>query len=415
MALFKKKTKEERVQEFIEKFRKENIPPQYNQAKGVEILWSEKVHTCISISSRTDGKTFNFIGMLMALAIEFPEYGLNICFLDRHYTLRQTYIDLIWDIMDIMSYFDVEKVDFERGDLYTNVEYDGKVFAIITDINKSQDLKNASAFLKKFPVEVYDEFITLPQDYVPNEGYHLSKIYYSINRDHNRPFLKKPKQFYLGNPENFESPVFSMYDLYNDLETHPINTAKIYHEKVWLEMWRNENQNDLIGESPFVNEVGNATSGQFTINNTHIANNNIRTRIENNGFNYFNVKLEEGYLFIKYNIKTKETLVSYKALADDYDYCTDIKDVKNGVIYLKENYYKETHWKYHEKGRYWYDNSYTKTLIVDNPQLIQLKLWRLVSEHKVRQSEMNNLPEKQFKEISEKEQLRKIQQKFFMG
>lgn len=402
-----------KIKKFIDKFRKENIPENYNQVAGTEqIIFNNEIDYLMSISSRTDGKSFNYIGMFLAIAIQFPKAGLEVCFFVRHYTLRQARIDLIFDIMDTMSFFDVNLLEFERGDFYTAIEYNGRVIAIIVDIPKSQDLKDNSSFIKKFPIGIYDEFITLPTDYVPSEDYHLAKIYSSIDRLKNRPTIKAPKFIFLGNPENFQSPVFSMTNTYNVLEAHPINTGKQY-DNVYLEMFRNENQNAQMN-SRALRFVGNApTSGEFQVNKTYIARDIDRNRVEMNGFDYFHVKLEEGFLLIKYNLKTKETLLSFKPQADKYDYCTDIKDYKEGVKFLKENYYKETHWKYHERGKYWYDNEFTKTLIVNDNQLISLKLWRLVAEHRTRHVLDDELPEKQFEQISKREQVRAIQRKFF--
>lgn len=402
-----------KIKKFIDKFRKENIPENYNQVAGTEqVIFNDDIDYLMSISSRTDGKSFNYIGMFLAIAIQFPKAGLEICFFVRHYTLRQARIDLIFDIMDTMSFFDVNLLEFERGDFYTSVEYNGRVIAIICDIPKSQDLKDNSAFIKKFPIGIYDEFITLETDYVPSEDYHLAKIYSSIDRVDNRPIIKHPKFIFLGNPENFQSPVFSMTNTYNVLEDHEINTGKVY-DNVYLEMFRNENQNEKMN-SRALRFVGNApSSGEFQINKTYIARDIDRNRVEMNGFSYFNIKLEEGFILVKYNLKTRETLLSYKPKADKYDYCTNIKDYKEGVKFLKETYFKETHWKSHQRGRYLYDNEFTKTLIINDSQLISLKIWRLVAEHRTKHVLDEDLPDKQLTQISEREMRNAIMRKFF--
>lgn len=402
-----------KIKKFIDKFRKENIPENYNQVAGTEqVIFNDDIDYLMSISSRTDGKSFNYIGMFLAIAIQFPKAGLEICFFVRHYTLRQARIDLIFDIMDTMPFFDVNLLEFERGDFYTSVEYNGRVIAIICDIPKSQDLKDNSAFIKKFPIGIYDEFITLETDYVPSEDYHLAKIYSSIDRVDNRPIIKHPKFIFLGNPENFQSPVFSMTNTYNVLEDHEINTGKVY-DNVYLEMFRNENQNEKMN-SRALRFVGNApSSGEFQINKTYIARDIDRNRVEMNGFSYFNIKLEEGFILVKYNLKTRETLLSYKPKADKYDYCTNIKDYKEGVKFLKETYFKETHWKSHQRGRYLYENEFTKTLIVNDSQLISLKIWRLVAEHRTKHVLDEDLPDKQLTQISEREMRNAIMRKFF--
>ena len=50
--------------------------------------------------------------------------------------------------------------------------------------------------------------------------------------------------------------------------------------------------------------------------------------------------------------KTKKALLSYALSSNEYDFCTEVADKKEGVTYLNENYYKDTHLKYHERGFY---------------------------------------------------------------
>ena len=411
MAIFKKPTEQEKFLKFIEKFRKENIPSNFNQARGVENLINPDNDYTVSISSRTDGKSFNYMGMLMAVAFEFD---LGILFLDRHYTVRQAYMENIWEIMHVMQHFDEKELTFERSDEYVTVIYKDKTIGAITDINNSSDLKNHSHFLAKFPIIVYDEFLTIETDYVPLEDKHFERIYRSVDRNDHIPLIDIPKVFLLGNPENFASPLIAMLDLYNKLEKHTINTGKHY-DNIYLEMFRNDNQNAKRNLRAFKYADKGSISGEFQINNTYIANDEIRAMIKKGGFNTTIIKLEEGFLKLTYNIETRKTLISYISSVPSYDFCTQVADKKEGVVFLGETYYKESHLKYHERGFYYYDNSYTKSLITRDPTLVELKLWKCVSKHSIaHQTSEPDRIDKEYQDTYLENTLKAIHKKFML-
>src|SRR5699024_7781700 len=123
--------------------------------------------------------------------------------------------------------------------------YQQQSIAVISSLNDATELKYSSNFLKKYPIMVYDEFLALQSDYLPDEWERLKTIYESIDRNQEIPLIKKPKIIYLGNAVNFDSPVLHGLKIFNILENHPINTAKIYKYEfnVMLEINRNDNAN----------------------------------------------------------------------------------------------------------------------------------------------------------------------------
>ena len=93
---------------------------------------------------------------------------------------------------------------------------------------------------------IYDEFLALETDYLGDEWERLQTIYESIDRKEEYPLIGKPKIFYFGNAVNFDSPVLHGLKIFNILERHPINTAKIYKYdyNIMLEINRNDNANE---------------------------------------------------------------------------------------------------------------------------------------------------------------------------
>src|SRR5699024_7973356 len=82
---------------------------------------------------------------------------------------------------------------FVNNEFYKTLIYKDKAIALITDLNKATDLKYNSNYLKDFPIMVYDEFLALEGDYLPDEWERLKTIYASVNRDDEIHYIKIPK------------------------------------------------------------------------------------------------------------------------------------------------------------------------------------------------------------------------------
>src|SRR5699024_12294282 len=95
---------------FINNFRKEHIPEQYNQIKLLDELNNPDIDHFISISNRTDGKSINYVHALMEICIK---HNLGLTFLSRNMILRASYQDLSNDFIDLSSIFDIIDLSFK--------------------------------------------------------------------------------------------------------------------------------------------------------------------------------------------------------------------------------------------------------------------------------------------------------------
>src|SRR5690606_38481351 len=137
---------------FIQNFRKNHIPPQYNQVKLLDELNNPEIDHFISISNRTDGKSINYVHALLNIAIKFD---LGLSFFSRNMMLRTSYQELINDILDISTILDRRDFNFIRSQYYVSLNYKDKTIAIISDLNNATELKYFSNYLKKFPIMIY--------------------------------------------------------------------------------------------------------------------------------------------------------------------------------------------------------------------------------------------------------------------
>ncbi len=128
----------------------------------------------ISISNRTDGKSFNYIHALLNIAIE---YNIGISFYSRNMMLRISYQTLLDEIIEQSPIFERKDFTFIRTQYYIEVLYHQQSIAVISSLNDATELKYSSNFLKKYPIMVYDEFLALQSDYLPDEWERLKTIY----------------------------------------------------------------------------------------------------------------------------------------------------------------------------------------------------------------------------------------------
>lgn len=356
------------------------IPDRYNQIALASEIFNPEVDHLISISNRTDGKTFNYIGFALELAVD---YGIGLCFLSRNMMLRLSYQTLIEEIIEESSRFERNDFSFVRNQYYIALNHNNKTIAIISDLNNATELKYFSSFIRKFPLMIYDEFLALETDYLSDEWDRLKTIYESIDRVADRPYIKKPKILYLGNAVNFESPILHGLKLFNILEKHPINTARIYNYgyNVMLEMNKNTSANKQRNTGAFDSLDDSMTTGQFETNDHNIATDSDRFQIRKNPREIY-VKLRNDYLKIWYNRTTYDIILSIEKRIDQpYQFNLQLKDNRPDSVYLKESYFDDNHLKKIDKGAYLFDNNYSKNTIAgDDYNLNTLKINKLIRE-----------------------------------
>ena len=387
---------------FLDDFRKTEVPEQYNQLKLLYELNNPDIDHFMSVSSRTDGKSINYVHALLKIAID---YNLGLTFLSRNMMLLTSYQELINDIIEISTIFDRSDFNFIRSQYYVSLNYKDRTIAIITDLNNASELKYFSNYIKKFPIIVYDEFITLEDEYLPDEWKRLKTIYQSIDRIKEYPLIVKPKIFYFGNADNFESPVFHGLKMFNILEKHPMNEAKIYYRETMpfmLEIHRNENQNKIRNTRAFGDDKNDAmTTAQFETNDFNIATDNDRNIIKRNP-RFIYIKLKNDYLKIWFNRDTLDIILSIESFIDDpYYYNMLLKDNKEHSIYLNQNYFDDDHIKRIDKGAYKFENNFSRNYITtDLHDLNRLKINKIIREFLRNDDEHKEIEskEKQFQE-----------------
>ena len=376
---------QEEYLKYVDDFRENHIPKKYNQIKLANDLLDPELDHYMSISNRADGKSFNYLHFFMNLAID---HGVGFTLVARHYTLQVALQQFIRKISDKSKIINEKDIQFMRTDFYIMVLWRDKQIGLITDLNKATDLKYHSNTLEDFPILIYDEFLALEGDYLPDEWEKLKTIYSSINRqdEDSVPLIKVPKLVYLGNAVNFSSPILAGLEMFNILEKHKINTVRKYGN-ILLEMNKNEASNEMRNLRAFNEKQDDMTSGKFTINYYQIANDSQRIHIKSNPA-FITIKLDKSYLRIMYHRETFSMLLSVINFSDSYDFNLKLKDNTIKSVFLSEKYFDPKQIKKFIRGTYLFDNNFSKDFITEGFQNLEfLKINKIVREY-----ELNNNP-----------------------
>src|SRR5699024_11061158 len=117
MKKMKEKMQKELFKVYLTELRKEYRPPRYNQIELLNNLSNSNIDHFISISNRTDGKSFNYIHALIKIAID---YDIGLTFLSRNMMLRTSYQTLIDEIIEFFGY-NRREFNFIRSQYYTTL------------------------------------------------------------------------------------------------------------------------------------------------------------------------------------------------------------------------------------------------------------------------------------------------------
>ena len=378
MELLKPIYNEKNYHKKLEKFREKNIPKIYNQIQLMDDLLDDNLDHYISISNRTDGKTFNYVHFLLHLAYYSD---VQLLFLSRDFMLRNSYRDLIADIMDFSKYFDINDLRIINNQFYKEVFYKDKTIAFISDLNAATDLKYFSSKLKHIGVIIYDEFLALESDYLPDEWERLKTIYSSVNRNFNLPLLKYPKILYLGNAVNLSSPILAHLDIFSKLENQPVNSKRKYGN-ICIELRKNTNVNKKRNLRAFDEDKDELTHAQFDINKYNIALDNELEK----AYNTCIVKIDTSFLKIHYSNNLDTIILEVVGYSPSYNFNIQAKDNKKTSTYLDDKYYNANHVKKYEKNFYKFANAYSKDYIFSQlNNILTLDIVRVIKEHRYTQ------------------------------
>lgn len=349
---------DEKGQELIDFLysKRKNIPEKYNHGLLLDYLADDKTDLLFSITTRGDGKTFNYLYLLAQLSIK---YDFNTLIIVRHMEVRNAMLQQLCDVYDTCPDLDGGKFKFDLDADYIQCYYDHKPCFVIADLNNANDLKNFSAVLRKCNLTLYDEFLAVGAEYSNQEFNKFKTIFETMDRAEIKPMNytnHRRKALFLANPVDFTSEFLSVWDMYHMLESQPMNTIQ-RHRNICIERRKNEAPHEVKNSRIFEGIGENESlTGEFHINN-------YRIQEPDKTLPKITIKTVDKYINIYLGSKPILDVVAYE---EHYQFNTELEDNIEDSTYLKDNYYNDSAKRKHDKGRYLYANQFSKSYILEN-------------------------------------------------
>lgn len=342
----------------LKKIRK-NIPDKYNQLEMMDYLDDNDSDLFFSITTRTDGKTFNYLYGLASLAESLQFTTLIIV---RHAELRNAMIAQIEDVYRTMKTLDNDKMNIRLNYDVTSVTTDTATPFLIVDLNNANDLKNYSAILKQANIILYDEFLAVGGEYTNAEFKKWKVIFETMDRGESegqRYTNNRRKAIFLANPVDFGSEFLAHYDMYEMLEKQPMNTVE-KHGMIVLERRKNINAQEGKNNRIFNDDTNESITGDFYVNSWAINK-------PRDGDIPVVVKSREEYILIYPNRATGIPIISVKPYVDHYEFNTEAVDNSDNSEYLDpRRFYRDNYEKKYAKEEFHFENQYSKQLVLTN-------------------------------------------------
>ena len=354
MSIFKKESKEDQLIKYLNKCRK-NIPEKYNHGLLLDYLCDKRVDLLFSITTRGDGKTFNYLYLLAKLNQKFD---FNTVVLVRHLEIRTAMLSQIRDVYETMDDLSEDKFAFKMNPDYILVTYNSKPAFIICDLNNANDLKNFSAVLQHANLFLYDEFLAVGGEYAPHEFEKFKTIFETSDRSLIPPMEytnNRRKAIFLANPVDFSSEFLAYWKMYHYLEIQEMNTIKVFHN-IAIERRKNSTPQKNKNNRIFNDETNESVLGEFHVNDWKIKEPNVAKR-------KITIKTLDRFINLYYDNVPILDVTPYE---ESYQYNTELVDNTSESTYLKPSYYSDNFFKKYTKGKFYFSNQYSKQYILDN-------------------------------------------------
>lgn len=364
------KTLTEQYKTELEKIRAK-IPEQYNKALLLDYLLDPNYDLFSSITTRGDGKTYNYFSTIIKLTQKFSDFKFTV--ITRHFTLRGTMVDMLEKIIIEQKICKLDDIYFKVTPQYTMLYLKKQPVAVISDLNAVSDLKYASNVLKDFRLIIYDEFLALNGDYAPDEPQRLQTLYESIDRGTNS-FLPNPKILLLGNPVNFDSPLLSYWSLFNMLEKQPMNSV-ITNGNIVQERFKNDNVNEKKNQKLFKDTNG-SISGEFATNKLLIVPELLKSTMTSS----IVIKLKDGYyLTVHYNEKAQFYVQIDGTPRNIYDYCFNLVDLPPKSRLIKDRDLREVNIRNYKNKKILFSDTFSINYIDNNSYIMYISISHLIA------------------------------------
>lgn len=383
MKIVKKKNTLKDVLKVFKKYRKKYIPQKFNQLDILENILNDNIDYGIDITTRSNGKTTNYVGMLTKLSIDF---NFKVGYITDHFNQWDS---VFANIKHTLKIFDInieDENDFWYFPLKGLIKfgYKDKELGYIINISRPQDIKRYFSQVSECKILVYDEFIRADEDYYPNEDVLLNQIKQTCDKDSMNENIKsifgnKSRVILLANPINLLSPVLHSMGIIKILEEKEINDEVIIDGRTGLHLNSNAETNKEYIDDSFMPQLNKQEiETMFNINKYNVISSDYLSQIYNN----------KDTLSSKIYINSTKALI-VTCLHNNYilsltndirncSFCTNIEDKDVNRIYLDDNWIDNDYMSHlFEHDMFSFSDMYTKNEILSS-NLYQINYIRVI-------------------------------------
>lgn len=367
----------------FKKYRKRYIPKKFNQLDILEYILSDKIDYGVDITTRSNGKTTNYIGMLTKLSIDF---NFKVGYITDHFNQWDS---VFANIKYTLKIFDI-KIEDDNDFWYFPLKglikfgYKDKELGYIINISRPQDIKRYYSQVSECKILVYDEFIRADEDYYSNEDVLLNQIKQTCDKDCMNDNIKnifgnKSRVILLANPINLLSPVLHSMGIIKILEEKEINEEVIIEGRIGLRLNSNAETNKEYIDNEFMPQLNKQEiESMFNINKYNVISSDYLAKIYNNKDTLSTKIYIDSTKSLIVTCLNNNYILSLSNDVNNCSFCTNIEDKDNNRIYLDSNWIDDEYMSYlFEHDMFKFSDMYTKNEILSS-NLYQINYIRVI-------------------------------------
>ena len=401
------------------KYRKKYTPEDYNQMELLEAILKGVINNGVDITTRSNGKSTNYIGMLGKLAIDFKfQIGMVI---DHPYQW-ESMIESLKDSARVYEWTENPEEDFWSYNLKTAIKFGVGTheLGLIMSVNKPADIKKMYATVSNCKFLVYDEFIRSDESYYNKEDIYFKEIKETCDKKATIKEIaelfpdNKSKVLLLGNPKNLNNPILSSMGVIKILEETETKDLMIKF-KTGVRLDSNAKTNQQYIDTEFMPYLETETIDNLFKINKHgiVSTNDMIDMLRNPKHITAKIKIDEDSSLEIINLD-KTYVLSFTRDTSNCNYTLDLAYKSDDYYYLDDDLFIDLDYmdKFYKQSFIKFDTNFTRQQVF-NSNLIGLNIFRVIALEKSKRGKKEDVINYDYKKTAKKIRLQQLYQNIF--
>lgn len=401
------------------KYREKYTPQDYNQMELLEAILKGDINNGVDITTRSNGKSTNYIGMLGKLAIDF-KFQLGIV-IDHPYQW-ESMIESLKDSARHYEWTDNPEEDFWSYNLKTAIKFGVGTheLGVIMSVNKPADIKKMYATVCNCKFIIYDEFIRSDESYYNKEDVYFKEIKETCDKKASIKEIadlfpdNKSKVLLLGNPKNLNNPILSSMGVIKILEETETKDLMI-KGKTGVRLDSNAKTNEQYIDTEFMPYLETETIDNLFKINKHgiVSSDKVIDMLRNPNHVSAKIKLDEDSSLEIINLD-KTYVLSFTRDTSNCTYTLDLSYKSDDMYYLDDDLFIDVGYmdRFYKQSFIKFDTNFTRQQVL-NSNLIGLNIFRVIALEKSKNKSSKEVNINEYQKTSQKIRLQQLYQNIF--